>query len=97
MDNQIQNAYDVSSMTKDIADRMQIIQNYRLIGFLDRDNAIKKITELRLTDYEVAKATTAALAVKSVPFSLASDQDIIGELQIQIDILTAKLLGKSTS
>ena len=97
MDNQVNNAYDVSSMTKDILDRRQIIQHYRLTGFLDRDNAIKKITELRLTDNEVAKVTTAALAVKSIPFSLASDQDIIGELQIQIDILTAKLLGKSTS
>ncbi len=82
-------------MIKDINERKQIIQSYRLTGFLDRDNATKKIVELRQTDSEVATVTTAGLAVKSIPFSQATDQEILGELQMQIEILTAKLLNKA--
>ena len=79
-------------MLKDISDRTQIIRNYDRTGHLDRDEAISKIQELRLTDKDVAKITSAKLAVSATPFSQTPDQAIVAELQMQIGILTAKLV-----
>ena len=86
--------YDKSSILKDINERKQIIQDYQLTGHLDRDNAVKKIQALRLSDIDVAKATTARLTIRSTPFSQISDQGIVAELQMQIMILTTKYLNK---
>ena len=61
-----------------------------MTGYLDRDQAIKKIVELRQTDAEVAAVTSARLVVSSMPFSSVSNQGIVAELQMQIDILSAK-------
>jgi hypothetical protein len=94
MDEQNQKAYDKSSALKEISEREQIIRNYRLTGFLDRDNAVKKILELRQSDKKVAVVTAAKLVSGAVPFSEASNQVIISELQMQIDILLANLLEK---
>ena len=91
MGNQLKYVYDKASIIKEISDREQMIKDYQLTGRLDRPKAIEKIQELRLTDTDVAVATTARLAVSSTPFSQASDQGIIAELQMQIGILTAKL------
>ena len=83
---------DKVSILKDIDDRKQIIRNYELTGHLERNEAIKKIQELRLTDGDVAFITTAKLAVSATPFSQTPDQAIVAELQMQIEILTAKLM-----
>ena len=92
MNEQIKKAYDKASILKDINDREQMIRNYQISGHLDRNKAIEKIQELRLTDEDVAKETTARLAVSSTPFSQASDQGIAAELQMQVEILSAKIL-----
>jgi hypothetical protein len=90
MINNSKKGYDCASTLKDILERKQIIDNYHLTGYLDRDQAIKKIVELRQTDAEVAAVTSARLVVSSMPFSSVSNQGIIAELQMQIDILSAK-------
>ena len=91
MNEHIKKAYDKASILKDINDREQIIRTYQLTGHLDRNKAIEKIQELRLTDEDIAMATTARLAVSSTPFAQVPDQGIIAELQMQINILAAKL------
>ena len=83
--------YDKASILKDIDTRMQIIRNYQLTGQLDRDKAVEEIQKLRLNDEDVATVTAARLAVSATPFSQVADQGIIAELQMQVDILTAKL------
>lgn len=85
------NDKELINITKDIADRSQIIQNYYSTGILDRDNAIKMIQQLRMTDSEVAEVTAIRLIVSSMPFNEASDQGIVNELQMQVEVLLAKL------
>ena len=92
MSNWAERIVDRASILKDISDRKQIIRNYEHTGHLDRDEAILKIQELRLTDKDVATITTAKLAVSATPFSQTPDQAIVAELQMQIEILTAKLV-----
>ena len=49
MSNQIKDAFDKASLIKDIDERNSIILNYERSGFLDRDNAIKKIDIKKIT------------------------------------------------
>ena len=91
MSDNLKDLYHKDSTLKDIEDRKQIVQTYRITGRLDRAKAIKKIRELRLTDEDIAKEATARLAVSSTPFSKATDQGIVAELQMQIAVLIAKL------
>ena len=58
---------------------------------LDRDKAISKIMELRGKDAKVAAVTDIKLAQFSVPFSQAPDENIVAELKMQMDILSAEL------
>jgi len=82
---------DQASIVKEISERENIILTYRKSGYLDRDSAIKKIKELRLTDEDVAEATAPLLAVNPIPFDQASDADIAGELELQIAVLIRKM------
>ena len=50
MSNPMKDIFDKESMIKDIAERENIICNYQKYGLLDRENAIKKIQELRRGD-----------------------------------------------
>ena len=92
MDNRFKETYDRASMLKDISDREQMINNFRRTGYLDRDKAIQKIQELRLSDTDVAAATTARLSISSTPYSQVTDQGIKAEIQMQLEILSAKTL-----
>ena len=87
---------DKVSIAKDIREREEIINKYYSTGILDRQQAIEKIQKLRLTDEQVAAATTVRLAINSVPFDRVSDEGIISELKMQVDILTAKLTVSSS-
>lgn len=80
------------SLIKDIAEREKIISDYKKYGILDRDKAIKKIQELRIKDKEVEKITITKLATFSIPFSMSSDEQIVAELDMQKEILKAKLI-----
>ena len=86
--------FDKESMSKDIAEIENIICNYQRYGLLDRENAMKKIIELRISDEDIAAATSINLSVSSIPFSQSTNDQIVGELAMQRDILQAKLIKK---
>ena len=92
----IKQTYDKATITKDLTERQQIIQFYKNTGYIDRDNAINKIKELRLTDVDVAAVTSAKLVTNSVPFECATNDGLIAELQMQVDILTAKVIVENS-
>ncbi len=85
------NIYDKESMLKDISERKKLIEEYKAKGYLNREDAIKKIIELRSSDPDVSKVTTERLIVSSIPFDKATDEAIATELQMQIDILSLKI------
>ena len=91
----MRNDYKHIQLLKDINERNEIVQKYLATGFLDRDEAIFKIKELRNLDETVAEVTTAKLAQGTTPFSIASDEQIIEELKMQICILNVKQLINS--
>lgn len=79
------------SLIKDISEIEKIISDYKKYGALDRDKAINKIQELRIKDKEVEEITIAKLATFSIPFSMSTDEQIVAELEMQKEILKAKL------
>ncbi|WP_278849347.1 hypothetical protein [Thomasclavelia spiroformis] len=85
---------DVLEILNDIKERNDIIDTYRFSGYLDRDDAIHKILELRITDNQVREITTIKLSLHATSFVEASDEQIINELMMQVNILKSKLLSK---
>lgn len=96
MSDSIKDTFNKESLIKDIGERENIISNYQKYGVLDRDNAIKKIQELRISDKDVAAVTSIKLVTSSIPFSQSTNDQIIGELTMQKDILLAKLNEKQS-
>ena len=96
MSNSIKDEFDKVSMIKDIKEIDSIVFNYQKYGSLDRNEAIRKIKELRITDKDIAAATVAGLAISSTPFSHSTNDQIVGELLMQRNILQAKLIKKQT-
>jgi len=96
MNDPIKKAYDIDSIRKDIVERQQMINEYQMTRRLDRDKAISKIQELRLTNKNVATVTAVKLAQHSVPFSQVPDESIIEELKMQVDILKTDLVKETT-
>ena len=94
MNDSIKTAYDISSIKKDISERQEMINDYLNTHRLDRDKAISKIQELRVTDKNVAAVTAVKLAQYSVPFDQVPDENIVEELKMQVDILSAELIEK---
>lgn len=94
MGNSVKNAFDRALLIKDIEDRECIINLYRTTGFLDRNDAIGRIQELRISDEEVARITSVKMIMCFIPFSQCTDEQIIAELLMQRDILKAKLAEK---
>ena len=84
--------FDKANALNDIADRKRLIQDYCRTGYLDRQKAINKILELRYTDGEVAAVTIANNTPQSIPLISASDQSLVSELELQIAILSKKVL-----
>ena len=91
MGNPIKDEFDKVSLEKDISEREHIIQLFQSTGVLNRNDAINKIVNLRMSDKDVTEITTANLLVSSTPFSQATDSQIVGELIMQRDVLLAKL------
>lgn len=94
MSNLNKESFDNASLIKDIAERDNIIRNYQLYGLLDRDYAIEKVLELRRSDNDVATFTAVNLSVSSIPLSQSTNDQIVGELAFQRNILEAKLIKK---
>ena len=92
MSNPIKREYDKLSLTKDIIERESIVNQFQTTGFLNRNDAIEKITALQITDAELALATKAKQeASGSVSLYQVDDNLIITNIQFQIDFLKAKL------
>lgn len=92
MSNPIKREYDKMSISKDIVERENIIYQFQITGFLDRNEAIKKITSLQLTDADMATATVAKQKqCGSVDLYQVDDNLIVSNMQFQIDFLKAKL------
>lgn len=92
MSNPIKREYDKLSLAKDIAERENIVYQFQMTGFLDRNEVIKKITSLQLTDAELALVTKAKQkASGSVDLYQVDDNLIISNMRFQIDFLKAKL------
>ena len=92
MGNSIKKEYDRLSITKDIAERQNIIRQFQITGFLDRNDAIEKIKTTQLTDADLALATITKQAISgSVDLHQADDNLIIANMQFQIGFLKAKL------
>ncbi|HIR26598.1 MAG TPA: hypothetical protein IAB84_01360 [Candidatus Choladousia intestinigallinarum] len=96
MSNPVKDIFDQESIMKDIVERENIICNYQKFGLLDREHAIKKIQELRICDEDIAVATSIRLSVSSISFNQATNDQVVGELIMQRDILQAKLIKKQT-
>ncbi len=94
MSNPIKDIFDKESLIKGITERENIICKYQETGFLDRNDSIKKIQELRINDEDVAVVTSVKLATFSVPFNQSTNDQLVGELIMQRDILQAKLIKK---
>lgn len=90
----MKDAFDKASLIKDINERDSIIFNYQRYGLLDRDDAIKKIQELRISDEDIAAVIAVNLSVSSIPFSQSTNDQLVGELAMQRNILQAKLIKK---
>ena len=92
MGNLLKREYDKISVTKDITERENIICQFKTTGFLNRREAIEKITSLQFTDSDIAIATVAKQAqCGSVDLYHADNNLIITNIQFQIDFLKAKL------
>lgn len=92
MSNPIKKEYDKLSITKDIIERENIIHQFQTTGFLDRNEAIKKITSLQLTDADMAIATVAKQKqCGGIDPYKADNNLIIANIQFQVDFLKAKL------
>lgn len=87
--------YDAVSLARDIKERQDIIDTFNRYGYLDRDNAIRIILELRKSDLEVAVVANAQQINGSIPIVCASDQQLVFELNNQLKILNAKLLNQA--
>lgn len=92
MSDPIKKAYDIASIRKDIQERQQMINEYKMTRRLDRDKVINKIMELRTTNIDVLTVTIANQS--SIPLSNAPDEMFLNDLQMQINMLKAELLKK---
>lgn len=85
------NPIDKINTVQDINDRKEIINRFRLTGYIDRNDAINKIVSLRSKDSDILAVATAEQISGSVPLSDAPNEALINELQKQIDLLALKL------
>ena len=75
MSNPLKDLLDKQQLQQEITERENLIAQYYKTCFLDRETAIHKIQELRLTNKYIAEITTPKVLVNSVPFSCATDDN----------------------
>ena len=97
MSNSVKDEFDKVSLINDIREIDSIVFNYQEYGLLDRNEAIRKIKKLRITDKDIAAATAAGLAASSTPFCQSTNDQIVGELIMQRNILQEKLIKNRRS
>ena len=85
-------AFENLIILKDIQEINDLLNGYCQIGYMDREKAISKIRELRITNSDIRKAATAMLPSNAIPFSQASDSQLVGELNAYRAILAENYL-----
>ena len=80
------------SLLKDIQDIDDMLNQYCHNGLINREKAISKIRELRITHKDIGKAAATAFPFNFVPFSEASDDQLAGELNAYKAILKGNYL-----
>ena len=78
-----------------IKERKDIIDKYYQTGQLDRDEAEKKIKELRETDKNVLTVAIMQQVGGSIPLEQAPDNGLVLELGNQIQLLEMKLFEEN--
>ena len=87
---------DTESLIKDIKERDDIIRKYNLYGLLDRDDAIRKIMELRAKDKEVLQIAIENMTGPITLLDQLTNDQLAKELSAQITILLIKLMRKTS-
>ena len=85
-------AFENLSILKDIREIDDLLNGYCQIGYIDREKAISKIRELRITNSDIRKAATETLPSNIIPFSQANDSQLAGELNAYRTILAENYL-----
>ena len=85
-------AFENLSILKDIQEIDDLLNGYCQIGYIDREKAISKIRELRMTNSDIRKAATETLPFNAIPFSQASNSQLAGELNAYRAILVENYL-----
>lgn len=84
--------FDMSDLAKSIEERQLIIDRYIQTKFLDREDAIQKIVELRKSDAKVG--VIYAVSPKGRPLEEYPDSVLVENLKMQVAILAAELAEK---
>ena len=85
-------AFENLSILKDIREIDDLLNGYCQIGYIDREKAISKIVELRMTNRDIQRDAAAMLPSNAIPFNQASDSQLAGELNAYRAILAENYL-----
>ncbi len=91
------NEQEILKIRKDLEEREQISNKFKQKGYFtkeEKNEAIKKVTELRASDIVVNAIAFAENAKGSTPPELASDEMVFNEINKQIEFLKAKLANE---
>lgn len=92
MANQLYKDLEKIRIGAEIAKRESIIENYSRTGFLDREAVINLIKNLKETDIDVKTASSLKeMQCGTIDLNIASNDTLVFNLQIQLDILEKKL------
>lgn len=69
-----------------------ILNQYFQTGLINREKAIAKIRELRITNKDVGRTVIGALSCSFIPFNDVSDVQLAAELNRYREILTENYL-----
>lgn len=86
--------FDMSDLAKSIEERQLIIDRYIQTKYLDREDAIRKIIELRKSDAKVS--AIYAVAPKGRPLEEYPDSVLVENLKMQVTILETELAEKES-
>lgn len=92
MSNQLYNEFEKLKIDNEIAKRKNIISDYYRTGVFDRETAKNLIKNLKKTDVDVkAVSSLKEMQCGTIDLNIASNDTLIFNLQIQLDVLEAKL------
>ena len=87
------NSLKKMSIEHSIEERRSIIDKYLATGYLDRNEAIAKVMELRAEDSLVFETEMAGMVASDsvIPLARATDEQIVNQLRLQMDIMMLEL------